>query len=105
MSVHDCASQTLKIIITVMTYHIQQSSLPFPQHSLSFTLPGGVQNTENVCRQRFRIVKIVQVEPYLIADVDYGFSGNTVCLAAAPFVFAAVILTHAGSDADALLFV
>jgi hypothetical protein len=31
-----------------------------------------------VCRQRFRILKIIQVEPYLIADVAYGFSGEYV---------------------------
>jgi hypothetical protein len=32
-----------------------------------------------VCRQRFRILKIIQVEPYLIADVAYGFSGMYMC--------------------------
>ena len=37
---------------------------------------GGSQKLENVCRQRFRILKIIQVEPYMIADVEYGFSGN-----------------------------
>ena len=31
-----------------------------------------------MCRQRFRILKIIQVEPYLIADVAYGFSGEYV---------------------------
>ena len=38
---------------------------------------GGSQKLENVCRQRFRILKIVQVEPYMIADVEYGFPGNS----------------------------
>ena len=44
------------------------------------TISGGSQKLENVCRQRFRILKIIQVEPYMIADVEYGFSGNFLTL-------------------------
>jgi hypothetical protein len=44
------------------------------------TISGGSQKLENVCRQRFRILKIIQVEPYMIADVEYGFSGNFLIL-------------------------
>ena len=94
MNVHDCASKTLKNVITSPDLSHAVTSSPFPQYPLYCHLSGGIQKTENVCRQRFRIVKIVQVEPYLIADVDYGFSGitifvfccNTICLGICHFV-------------------
>jgi hypothetical protein len=35
-------------------------------------LPDGRQLLENICRQRFRILKIVQETPYIIAEVEYG---------------------------------
>jgi hypothetical protein len=35
-------------------------------------LPDGRQVLDNVCRQRFRVVKMVQEEPYMIAQVEYG---------------------------------
>jgi Lon protease-like protein len=34
----------------------------------------GRQFVDNICRQRFRILKIVQEKPYMIAEVQYGFS-------------------------------
>ena len=45
-----------------------------------FEIIGGGQQLQNICRQRFRILKIIQVEPYLIADVEYGISGRFVYL-------------------------
>ena len=36
----------------------------------------GSQELSNVCRQRFRILNIVQVDPYIIADVEYGIQGK-----------------------------
>ena len=41
-------------------------------------LPDGRQILDNVCRQRFRILKIVQEEPYMIAEVEYGLVDNDV---------------------------
>ena len=34
--------------------------------------PDGRQVVSTVCRQRFKVVKIVQEEPYIIAEVEYG---------------------------------
>ena len=41
-------------------------------------LPDGRQILDNVCRQRFRVLKIVQEEPYMIAEVEYGLIDNDV---------------------------
>jgi Lon protease-like protein len=34
----------------------------------------GRQFVDNICRQRFRVLSIIQEQPYMIAKVQYGFS-------------------------------
>ena len=41
-------------------------------------LPDGRQILDNVCRQRFRIVRILQEEPYMVAEVEYGLLDDDV---------------------------
>jgi len=35
-------------------------------------LPDGRQLLKNICRQRFRVLEIIQDEPYMVAKVEYG---------------------------------
>jgi hypothetical protein len=41
-------------------------------------LPDGRQILDNVCRQRFRIVRMLQEEPYMVAEVEYGLVDDDV---------------------------
>lgn len=61
-------------------FFYRSNSFQFFILSNFFQIIGGGQQLQNICRQRFRILKIIQVEPYLIADVEYGISGRFVYL-------------------------
>jgi hypothetical protein len=50
-------------------------SLRFYFTFLSYLYSDGRQFVDNVCRQKFRIRRIVQEEPYLVAEVEYGIAG------------------------------
>jgi hypothetical protein len=46
-------------------------------------LPDGRQVLDNICRQRFRIKKIIQETPYIIAEVEYGLVDEDIAKAEA----------------------